>query len=87
MVSDFETFDEYAKYLFEDYEHEHILTLPPGSQIIVERERCLFYSKNFWKRILDIIPTDEGINGGREVHLIERSIQIIFENKYKERII
>ena len=25
-----------------------------------------------------------GINGGREVHIMERSIQLIFENKYKE---
>jgi hypothetical protein len=81
----FDNFDEYAKYIFENYEREDHLTFPPGSQIIVERERCLFYSKNFWKKLMDIFPTQEGINGGREAHIIERSIQLIFENKYQEK--
>lgn len=83
--SKFPSFDDYANYIFSDYVHNPVLIFPPGSQIIVEKERCLFYSKSFWKKLMDIIPKDEGINGGREAHIIERSIQMIFENKYTER--
>lgn len=81
----FSSFDQYAQYIFENYEHETRLTFPPGSQILVEKERCLFYSKKFWKTLLDLIPTDPNINGGTEAHIIERSINLIFQNKYKER--
>jgi len=27
----------------------------------------------------------EGMNGGREAHIVERSIQLIFNNVYKEK--
>lgn len=80
----FENFDEYAKHIFSNYIREEALIFPPGSQFIVEKERCMFYSRDFWKKIMDIIPTDLNINGGREVHIIERSLQLIFENKYRE---
>jgi len=85
--SKFGSFDEYMNYLFEDYTPLGTLHFPPGSQLIVEKERCLFYSKEFWKKLMDIICVEEGMNGGREAHIIERSIQLIFENKYKEKIL
>jgi len=80
------TFDDYMNYMFEDYTHQSNLIFPPGSQIIVEKERCLFYSRSFWKKLMDSVICNEiGMNGGRETHIVERSIQIIFENKYKEK--
>lgn len=82
--SKFASFDDYMNFIFSDYVHQDKLIFPPGSQIIVERERCLFYSKNFWRKLMDIFPTQPGLNGGREAHIIERSVQIIFENKYHE---
>jgi len=84
--SKFNTFDDYMNYMFEDYTHQSNLIFPPGSQIIVEKERCLFYSRSFWKKLMDSVICNEiGMNGGRETHIVERSIQIIFENKYKEK--
>ena len=80
----FSGFDDYCHYLFSDYVREANLVFPPGSQFLVEKQRCLFYSRSFWKKIMDIIPTQPGINGGREAHIIERSLQLIFENKYSE---
>jgi len=35
---------------------------------------------------MEIFPTDPGVNGGTEAHIIERSIKLIFDNKFKERI-
>lgn len=80
----FASFDDYCRYLFSDYAGSANLVFPPGSQFLVEKQRCLFYSRSFWKKIMDIIPTQPGINGGREAHIIERSLQLIFENKYSE---
>jgi hypothetical protein len=84
--SKFNSFNEYMSYMFEDYTPLNSLYFPPGSQLIVEKERCLFYSKEFWKKLMDVICIEEGMNGGREAHIVERSIQLIFENKYKEKI-
>jgi hypothetical protein len=61
------------------------LSFPPGSQFIVEKERCLFYSKKFWKNLMDFINTDVGVNGGRETHVLERAMQLIFETRFKEK--
>jgi hypothetical protein len=83
--SKFSNFDEYMGFLFEDYTHQNIITFPPGSQLIVEKEKCLFYSQDFWKKLMGIPSDTIGANGGREAHIIERSIQTIFENKYKEK--
>jgi hypothetical protein len=82
----FKSFDEYMNIIFSDYTHLDTLIFPPGSQIIVEKERCLYYSKDFWKKLMSFFPNDTNSNGGAEAHIIERSIQIIFENKFKERI-
>jgi len=83
--SKFSSFDEYMHHMFEDYTPLSTLYFPPGSQLIVEKERCLFYSKEFWKKLMEVIRIEWGINGGREAHIVERSIQLIFENKYKEK--
>lgn len=84
--SKFSSFDEYMHHMFEDYTPLSTLYFPPGSQLIVEKERCLFYSKEFWKKLMEVIRIEWGINGGREAHIVERSIQLIFENQYKEKI-
>ena len=34
---------------------------------------------------MEVICDEIGMNGGREAHIVERSMQIIFENKYKEK--
>jgi hypothetical protein len=83
--SKFSSFDEYMEFIFEDYIHQDKVIFPPGSQLIIEKEKCLFYSKEFWKKLMSVPSDVIGANGGREAHIIERSIQIIFENKYKEK--
>lgn len=81
----FSGFDDFASSIFENYTHSPIVSFPPGSQFIVEKERCLYYSKNFWKKLMESVCQEVGMNGGRETHIIERAMQIIFENKYKEK--
>ena len=79
------SFDEFANSIFKNYKTNHLLSFPPGSQFIVEKERCLFYSKKFWKNLMEFINTDVGVNGGREAHVLERAMQLIFETRFKEK--
>lgn len=81
------SFDEFASSIFENYLPIRILSFPPGSQFIVEKERCLYYSRAFWKNLMKFINTDIGLNGGRESHVVERAMQLIFETRYKEKFI
>ena len=79
------SFDEFANSIFEDYSSQSFLTFPPGSQLTVEKERCLYYSKNFWLKLMNFINNDVGLNGGREAHVVERAMQLIFETRFKEK--
>ena len=79
------SFDEFANSIFENYLSVRILSFPPGSQFIVEKERCLYYSRSFWKNLMEFVNTDIGVNGGREAHILERAMQLIFETRFKEK--
>jgi hypothetical protein len=34
---------------------------------------------------MEFINTDVGVNGGREAHVLERAMQLIFETRFKEK--
>ena len=78
----FKNIAQFMDSLFEDYDDPKFIRFAPGSQYLVEKKQCLFYSKKFWKYLMDVIPTKEGLNGGTEGHIIERSIWSIFNNIY-----
>lgn len=78
-------FDEYANMMFKNYQHLEYLKFPPGSQILVEKSRCLYYTKDFWEKLKNFINRDIGVNGGVESHVVERSIDLIFQNIYEEK--
>ena len=79
----YQDFNEYANEIFERYDFPWILRFPPGSQFIVEKERCLFYPREFWAHLMSIFPDDPRLNGGTEAHIVERSMSLIFENRYR----
>lgn len=80
----FTSFDDYMNTIFSNYSHIESVSFPPGSQCIVSRDACLRYSRNFWLKMMNLIPQDH-YNGGVEAHVIERSIELIFEGRYDER--
>jgi hypothetical protein len=82
-VCRYSSFHDYANEIFKDYDFPGILRFPPGSQFIVEKSRCLFYPREFWSYMMSIFPNDTSINGGTEAHIIERSMSLIFENRYR----
>ncbi len=68
--------------LFEHYKDSKFIRFAPGSQYLVEKEKCLYYHRKFWGHILNIFPIQKGLNGGTEGHIIERSLWTIFNNIY-----
>ncbi len=78
----FKSFKQYMDSLFEHYKDPEFIRFSPGSQYLVEKEKCLYYPRKFWKHILNIFPTQIGLNGGTEGHIIERSLWTIFNNIY-----
>lgn len=74
----FSSFDEYMNSIFSNYTHLDRIQFSPGSQIIVEKERILFYPIKFWTHLRDMLNRISMTEG----HLIERSIFLIFSNCY-----
>ena len=81
----FESFDHFANLIFNDYTHQEYLFFPIGSQFLVSKKECIYYSKNFWKKLMNCLPKDSNLNGGPEAHVIGRSMGLIFSNQFKER--
>ena len=75
-------FHHFANEIFEGYDYPQILRFPPGSQFIVEKRQCLFYPREFWGHLLTVFSNDPTLNGGAEAHIVERSMSLIFENRY-----
>jgi len=77
----FNSFDEFMSSIFSNYSHLDRLQFSPGSQIIVEKERILFYPKKFWNHLCNILNRRSMTEG----HIIERSLFLIFSNVYVVR--
>jgi len=68
------TFDDFMLATFKNYTKEYWVTFVPGSQYIITRDIAKFYSKTFWKYLMDILHK----NNMTEGHIIERSLWMIF---------
>ena len=77
----YESYDEFMNKFFKGYEHIPIIRFSAGTQYIVEKERILYYSKSFWKSLLDELPRYDMTEG----YLVERAMPYIFQNTYEER--
>jgi len=78
------SYDEFMSAIFQNYSRLEWLRFAPGSQYIVSSCQCRRYTKNFWKVLRDFIPTVTGMNGGAEVHILERALGIIFLGIFDE---
>ena len=81
----YNSFDDFMNTFFEDYTHIDWLRFSPGSQYLVERDRCLRYPRSFWGNLMDVFPLNISINGGTEAHIVERSLWLIFCGFFKPK--
>lgn len=70
------SFDEFMNKHFINYNRCEFNRFTPGSQYIIPKNSALFYSRNFWKYLMDILYK----NNMTEGHIIERSLLKIFKN-------
>ena len=81
----YNNFDDFMKTFFEDYTHIDWLRFSPGSQYLVERDRCLRYPRSFWGNLMNVFPLNTSINGGTEAHIVERALWFIFCGFFKPK--
>ena len=67
--------------LFENPEHPLWIRFAPGGQYIVKKQNLLYYSKNFYEKLVGLVDYHQI---PAEAHIIERMLYYIFTNKWKE---
>jgi hypothetical protein len=78
------SFDYFMNLIFKNYVRQEWLRFSPGGQYIVEKEKIIYYTLNFWKFLLsEITIFDSAIP--TEGHVMERSLYYIFTNRFEQR--
>lgn len=77
-----ESYNQFLIEMFENPEFSAWIRFAPGGQYVVPKENILYYSKNFWKKIMGFV---DYCALPSEAHLIERSLYTIFTNKFIEK--
>ena len=75
----YNSFDEFMNKYFTNYSHLDFLPFAPGSQYIIPKENALYYPEWVYKMWSDDLSS---CISPREAHLIERSLFLIFSNRY-----
>jgi hypothetical protein len=76
------SYNQFLDIMFENPDYPTWIRFSPGAQYLIPKENILYYSKNFYKKIIGFV------NYHRipvEAHVIERTLFYIFTNKWKER--
>ena len=79
----FLTYDDFMETLFLDYKPVSYVRFAPGLEYLVTRENILFYSKSFYKLMMEMT---EYSAYPAEACLFERASFAIFSNQYKENL-
>lgn len=71
----YSSFDVFMNSIFTNYQSKGWNKFSPGSQYIITKQIAKYYSKTFWKYLMDLLDK----NFITEGHIIERSLWMIFE--------
>lgn len=78
----FDNYNQFLDEMFDNPEHPNWIRFAPGGQYIVPKNNILYYSKDFYKKIMGFV---DYCDLPSEAHIIERALYYIFTNKWKER--
>jgi hypothetical protein len=78
----FNDFNEFVYKVFKNPEIKEWIRFAPGCNYIVPIKNILFYSKNFYKKLMTYV---EWSDNPAEAHLLERAMYSIFKNEYGEK--
>lgn len=77
----FNTLSQFYNSVFEEPNIDKWVRFAPGCNYIVPKKNIIFYSKDFYKKLITFVDWCEH---PAEAHMLERSMYDIFKNKYKE---
>ena len=77
-----QSYNQFLDIMFEKPEHPRWIRFSPGGQYIVPRENILYYTINFYKKLISFVDYHRIPAEG---HVIERVLYYIFTNKWKEK--
>ncbi len=78
----FHSYNDFLDMMFDNPEHPEWIRFSPGGQYLVPKENILFYSKDFYKKIMGFVNYHRIPSEG---HAIERCLYYIFTNKWGEK--
>jgi len=71
----YHSFDEFMNKYFKNYNLVEWIRFSPGSQYLIEKRQALYYSRNFWKSLMEELTE----KNSTEAHIIERALWTIFQ--------
>jgi hypothetical protein len=77
-----DTYNQFLDEAFEDPIYPEFVRFAPGGQYIVPKKNILYYSKDFYKRLIELVDYGQL---PAEAHLLERAMYTIYTNKFKEK--
>ena len=78
----FYSFDNFMNFFFDNYNSLKYVRFSPGGSYLIEKQRILFYPREFYSNIKKILSW--GIVIG-DAHIVERALYLIFSNRYNLR--
>ena len=78
----FTSYNAFLDLMFHNPQYPQWIRFAPGAQYIVPRENILFYTKEFYEKLLGFVDYHQI---PVEAHVIERALYYIFTNKWQEK--
>ncbi len=82
-LSMFQSYNEALDYVFKNPYYPQFVRFSPGGMYLVEKSRLLYYSKDWWKKLLDIVSKHEN---QPEAYIFERMLWTIFSCSFEEKL-
>ena len=79
----FKTYNEALDHVFKNAYHPQFVKFSPGGMYIVERERLLCYSRDFWKNLMNIVSNHAN---QPDACIFERMLWTIFSCCFEARL-
>lgn len=77
-----QTYNQFLDQVFKNPVHPDWIRFAPGGNYIVPRDKILYYSKKFYKRLMSYVDYHQIPS---EAHIIERALYTVFTNKFQEK--
>lgn len=79
----FQSYNQALDYVFKNAYHPQFVRFSPGGMYLVEKERILHYSRNFWKSLMEIVSKH---SNQPEAYIFERMLWTIFSCSFEGRL-